>query len=494
MVYVVTQDRLRPYTLPETGPGTQGPPGGGTITVPFLFWRFQETSGNRFDSVQGFPMLPLTANTGFTPSGVCGNAIIDSPGTLSGYVNNNQANSSVAFTMGLWFKANSFPLAVNWVAARVYSPANSMEWRLTTQGTALSATQNVWLECSQNNTTFVTVSNTIAVATGAWHSVLFWFDPAGPTMNLMVDNGAVQSLAWIAGGIPQNGGRLYVENVTTGGGIDSYAGPLDGAMDNVCFWQAALPPEERTAWWNGGSGQEYYGGNWHSCAVPLDLPAPTTFFTMGGAAGAAEVDTVASLSMAQSGGVGSAAGKVGNARSFVTASSQYLSIADNAAFQWNTTVTVALWVNLTDKTTFRYFLYKGVDNTTTGQDYGLLFHSTNNDIEFNWDDTAFNNYRATLVVNPSAAIWYCLGMQWNGTNMNVSVNGAAWSVSAMTALPASFGGPFQIGARNTASGLYMNGLIDAVGIWKGTMLTSAQIANFYNAGNGREWTGSAWNP
>jgi hypothetical protein len=176
----------------------------------------------------------------------------------------------------------------------------------------------------------------------------------------------------------------------------------------------------------------------------------------------------------------------------VAASSQYLTTPDSAPVRLNTTATVAFWAYLNDKTTFRYFFYKGTGNTTLSQDVGCYFSSTNNRIECNFNDTGGNNFLVNILPNPSVSTWYCLGFKWDSAQLYASLNGAAWTPVTAASLPANFGGPFQIGARNVVSGLYMDGRIDAFGIWKGASLTNAQIANFYNGGLGREFAGGAW--
>lgn len=94
-------------------------------------------------------------------------------------------------------------------------------------------------------------ANTLGVpAIATWYCIICWHDATANTVNIQVNNGAVDSVA--SGGalqaagnsIFQLGKREFVANQD----------PLDGRLDEVPFWKRILTADERTALYNGGNG------------------------------------------------------------------------------------------------------------------------------------------------------------------------------------------------------------------------------------------------
>jgi hypothetical protein len=228
-------------------------------------------------------------------------------------------------------------------------------------------------------------------------------------------------------------------------------------------------------------------------APALDLPAPTSFWQMNGTT--VEMDTVGPNVLAASASIpGSAAGKVGLARQFVAASTQYLTANDQASLQLNTASSLAFWVYLTSKTTSRILVFKGNNQSTAGLEYEFRFDQPDNRFEFEFCTTTLGDFTGWIQSNPQVNTWYCLAAKWDGTNVYTSVNGGAFTPAAAAGLPRTTAGPFRLGVGDTAVGQYHDGLLDAVSLWKGVLLTNAQVANFYNLGLGAEYASGAWQP
>ena len=98
------------------------------------------------------------------------------------------------------------------------------------------------------------LANTLgAPAAVTWYYVVGWHDAAANTVNIQVNNGAVDSFA--TGGALQAAGAAEFDI-----GRRSFGGStleMDGRVDEVGFWKRVLTPTEKTALYNGGSGAGY---------------------------------------------------------------------------------------------------------------------------------------------------------------------------------------------------------------------------------------------
>jgi hypothetical protein len=232
----------------------------------------------------------------------------------------------------------------------------------------------------------------------------------------------------------------------------------------------------------------------------LAIPAPTVFYRMNGASGADEVDTVGGLNLTQHNTVGSVAGKIGNARTFASASQQYLDHVDHASFRLTGTFTLAVWAYAATNATFQRILAKGDANNNT--DYNLAFDYSANRIVWTSRNSS-NAVAAQLVLlnsAPTTATWYCCAVKFvSGTGYFWSLNGSAWTAGTGSTATRDSGTRFVVGAEDFAGGQtqYLNGRADALSIWNGTALSSTEIALFYNgvagSGAGTEYYSGLWN-
>jgi hypothetical protein len=102
--------------------------------------------------------------------------------------------------------------------------------------------------------TGVYATSLASTSEGVWYFVVGWHDAAGDTINIQVNNGAVDSSAHTGGGYTGAGKFLI------GGGYpvpDSASQLWDGQIDQVGFWKRALTTDERTQLYNGSAGLAY---------------------------------------------------------------------------------------------------------------------------------------------------------------------------------------------------------------------------------------------
>jgi hypothetical protein len=203
-----------------------------------------------------------------------------------------------------------------------------------------------------------------------------------------------------------------------------------------------------------------------------------------------ELDVHGSNDLAQSGSIGSVAGKIGTARDF--AGGNYFGSSDNADLSTgDIDFTFSGWFKLDTQGTApdgaRVILSKS--NNTSGsfanQEYTIMVYNDGN-IYFTVSSGAANVDVVGGAI--STGVWYFF-VAWhdsvaNTVNIQINngtVNSVSWANGGSdTAFPLEFGRGIGVGV---GGGRYMDGLIDEVGFWK-RVLTSQERTDLYNTGNG----------
>lgn len=180
-----------------------------------------------------------------------------------------------------------------------------------------------------------------------------------------------------------------------------------------------------------------------------------------------------------------AAGKVGSAAQFTAASSESLSIADNAAVSTgDIDFSFAAWVYLDSKGADRVILGKAGATT----EYLLRYVSSSDRFQFYCANGASNgNVLANVLGSPALATWYFIVVWHDATanTLNIQVNNGTTNGTFYSAGVADGANGFRLGAQDNNVD-YWNGRIDAVGFWK-RLLSGAEVTSLYNSGNGREY-------
>lgn len=186
--------------------------------------------------------------------------------------------------------------------------------------------------------------------------------------------------------------------------------------------------------------------------------------------------------------VTSVAGKVGNASSFSSASSQYLGISDNASMSTGgIDFTISAWVNISDDST-RVIASK-YDDTGTTKEWRLIYKASVKKFAFSTTDSG-NTVTEIIADTPTPITlgsWYFV-VAWRNQSsgtINVQVNnGTVYSLAASA--PVDTSAAFKVGWSHSTT--WWNGKIDEVGWWK-KVLSTQERTDLYNAG-----TGSTYNP
>jgi hypothetical protein len=98
----------------------------------------------------------------------------------------------------------------------------------------------------------VTSASAGAPVVGQWYFIVIWHDLADNSINIQVNDGAVDSVVLVPPLTATSESICFGEQTT------AYNAPLNGALDEIAFWKGrALPPAERTWLYNGGAGRPF---------------------------------------------------------------------------------------------------------------------------------------------------------------------------------------------------------------------------------------------
>jgi len=178
--------------------------------------------------------------------------------------------------------------------------------------------------------------------------------------------------------------------------------------------------------------------------------------------------------------VGSSPGKIANAADFVSASSRYLSHADNAAFQMGATTdfTVAFWIKYTAHNQVCF----GYGPFGTGNPHYII--TTSSSLSANISDGSTQVTTGELHSFDDNAWHFVVMTAARAGNLSLFVDnvleGTPQSITAVGSLNNSLG--LAIGADPSPQ-LFFDGSIDEVGIWS-RVLTSQERSDLWNGGAG----------
>ena len=226
-----------------------------TTTATFLVKRSTATSNSVYvDNITLESLGPMSN------AGIAAGVTID--GNFCGQFNGTSQYMSVADNASLSVANVDFTIA-GWVNLDSKATGYSGIASKTVGGTAATEEYGLYYSKSSDAFRFVisdgSTAGTISATTfgpppvGNWYYIIAWHDATANTINIMVNNGTADSLAWTTGCQDSNGafeiGRSF--------GSNSYE--LAGRIDGVAFWKRTLTAAEKTYLFNNGKGLKYAG-------------------------------------------------------------------------------------------------------------------------------------------------------------------------------------------------------------------------------------------
>lgn len=216
------------------------------------YWKLDETSGNRLDSIGANDLVP-TGSPGNAAGKInYGLSLVAASSQSVGIASNATLQTGdIDFTIGAWcylttlanetFVAkwsltNNVREYLLYYNAGDHAPANRFSFGVSPNGTT--------------GTTFVDATTFGVPSIATWYYVVAWHDSVANTLNIQVNNGGVNSVAYsagvFAGSAPFEIGRLHTSTYY-----------LNGRVDEVGLWKRVLTAPERTALYNSGAGLTY---------------------------------------------------------------------------------------------------------------------------------------------------------------------------------------------------------------------------------------------
>lgn len=184
-------------------------------------------------------------------------------------------------------------------------------------------------------------------------------------------------------------------------------------------------------------------------------------------------------------------GKIDTGCSFNRSLQQRLWLPDNTSLSMgDIDYTIGIWayMNAADAN-YHSFISKWKESTSN-REYRILYDHTID--RFSWQVS--RNGIATQAINannfgaPSGNRWYCIIVWHDAVNnqLGIQVNNTTPNTTSYSLGVVDGSGDFEIGG-NLDTGLYTDGIIDEVGIWKNKVLSASERNSFYNDGIGLEF-------
>ena len=225
-------------------------PAGASVTASLLiglvsYWKLDEVSGTRADSLGTNNLTDV-------------NTVASATGKISlaaSFINGN--NEALARTVALGYTGSLGVSIAGWIKMDpTGGGAYDVVWG-TAPGYAAGqihiARQNaIGLRFTTNTENAVAAIEPGVTADNAWHFFVAWYDPAGPTNFIQVDNGTVRNGTVGAAGAPVDAIKdTYLG--AYGGGSFWY----NGLIDEIGLWNKVVSSTERTLLFNSGAGRTY---------------------------------------------------------------------------------------------------------------------------------------------------------------------------------------------------------------------------------------------
>jgi hypothetical protein len=189
----------------------------------------------------------------------------------------------------------------------------------------------------------------------------------------------------------------------------------------------------------------------------------------------------------------------GTAVDFERGSAQYVSVADDAAWDNASSLSMLMVVQFeTAPGSFQWYggiAHTGGALTTAGQWRWYFFNDSTSSFGFQWWTTSEQTERVAWT--PTAGVRYLVGMTWDSSAQEVKfyVNGSQQGATQATnagTIGSTATNTLTIGRMGQTDANHFDGVIDEVAYWKDTVLTSTNFSDLNAALDNPP--GGAWPP
>lgn len=239
------------------------------------YWKLEEASGTRFDELAGCggSGCDLTDNNTVGQAaginGYAGQFVAANSEYLSHLDNADLSTGDVDFTIAVWIYVDSLPGSGVYPGIYTKRGGTLNEWSIAiTPSDHEQPNRFFFATFDGANERDVYATSFGLIPTASWHLIVTWHDSVGNSINISVDNGAVNSLA-NANGVNDSNSIFRIGGLGQGGNY------LNGRIDGVGFWKRVLSSAERGYLYNSGAGCDYP----FTTCEPTATPTITNTFT-----------------------------------------------------------------------------------------------------------------------------------------------------------------------------------------------------------------------
>jgi concanavalin A-like lectin/glucanase superfamily protein len=225
-------------------------PRGGAVVVPpsslltsiVSYWKMEEASGTRIDSVVASGNDLTDNNTVGSTTGIIGNG--------AAFVSANNEYLTRAGT--------PFDFTASWTIALWANLTNTADYRsllATTPSNSTLGPLRAFIAPADTKLEFDFQPGLggsallVSISTGVWTNIVIWHDNSNDEVGVAF-NAGTPTTGTVNMTAAMNG--LAIGAISTGGGI-----AWEGAIDEVGFWSTTLSSAQRTSLYNGGAGITY---------------------------------------------------------------------------------------------------------------------------------------------------------------------------------------------------------------------------------------------
>lgn len=260
------------------------------------------------------------------------------------------------------------------------------------------------------------------------------------------------------------GGPVTNDPVLTGVGVSNIT-----STTALVSWTTSVPGDSLVQYGLTGS----YGVSKYSDVVIAQ--SPSWYCRMGEPSGTTATDVIGGVNGTYNGSPTLAAtGAFGgdtNTAVTLNGSSQWISVADNAAIDPADTWTISMWIKRA-RTGIAEVLYR------KGHNGPMLYITAGN--KFIVGKANGGTLLTSVASLTSTSAWYHIVATKSGSTTDLWINGVSNNVLGTNATTTTTADTLSIGRDDRASD-YFSGSIDEVAIWNATALTPAQVAEQYAA-------------
>jgi Tfp pilus assembly protein PilV len=457
-LYNCTQGNQYPFTTAATSSSSCG----GLVS----YWKMDEASGNVVDSIGGNTGTPTGTTVG-DPAKISKGRIFN--GTSDYIKINNATNLQVtsAYSLSAWINpasAQRGAIMGEWSAGNISFTVE------------MDANQQIVAYFSQNGSSIQNTTPAGFVPLNKWSHVSVTFNSG--SLIVYLNGNQITSLTTTGSAAFAGTAPLYI-----GAYKDYGLAYFKGSIDEVGIWNKTLSATEVTNLFNCGQGNSFP----FFSSVSSLCSGIVSYWTMDQTSG----DVLDSISgnTGASPGTTSVGGRVTNARSF--GGSDYINVTNNTTLQLTSAFTLSTWIKVTSNTAQQEIIGKWNTSGSGSQGYILRLES-NGKLGGYACASSCSVVTGTTTVTTNA--WHHVVFTFDGVNTGkLYLDNSLDNTNSSMQTPTSGTNNLSIGGRPSSNpGLYINGIIDEVGIWN-KALTLADITTLYNcgAGNSVPFTDSA---